>query len=120
MFETLNARPPGALRTLGLLAVHGGSFLLALVLLVDRACAGPHGLGRCSPRRITSFLTPVGAVIDDGRRVTCLRSVRPDQECRTDCLLEPCASEIASGVKLADASRSGLRGGRGSVVGESG
>jgi hypothetical protein len=34
VFETLNARPPGALATLGLLAVHGGSFFLSLVLLV--------------------------------------------------------------------------------------
>jgi Zn-dependent protease len=34
VFETLNARPPSAMATLGLLAVHGGSFLLALVLLV--------------------------------------------------------------------------------------
>ncbi len=31
VFETLNARPPGALGTLGLLAVHGGSVLLAVL-----------------------------------------------------------------------------------------
>ncbi len=31
VFETLNARPPGVLATLGLLAVHGGAVFLALV-----------------------------------------------------------------------------------------
>ncbi|HEU5070413.1 MAG TPA: site-2 protease family protein [Verrucomicrobiae bacterium] len=31
VYETLNAKPPGALATLGLLAVHGGAFFLAVV-----------------------------------------------------------------------------------------
>ncbi len=31
VFETLNARPPGTLATIGLMAVHGGAFLLVLV-----------------------------------------------------------------------------------------
>ncbi len=34
VFETLNARPPGILASGGLLAVHGGAFLAALVLAV--------------------------------------------------------------------------------------
>ena len=31
IFETLNAKPPGTLGTLGLLAVHGGTFVLVLI-----------------------------------------------------------------------------------------
>lgn len=34
VFETLNARPPDVLASLGLLAVHGGSFLVALVMSI--------------------------------------------------------------------------------------
>ena len=34
VFEALNAAPPGALATIGLLALHGGSFMLALVMAV--------------------------------------------------------------------------------------
>jgi Zn-dependent protease len=32
VFETINAKPPGTLATLGLLAVHGGAFFLAVVI----------------------------------------------------------------------------------------
>jgi hypothetical protein len=42
VFETLNARPPGLLASLALLAVHAGSFLLALVLAVVFALAQHH------------------------------------------------------------------------------
>jgi len=34
IYETLNARPPGTLGTLGLLAVHGGSIVLVLIFLL--------------------------------------------------------------------------------------
>jgi Zn-dependent protease len=42
VFETLNARPPGVLATLGLLGVHGGSFLAAMVFLIV-LMVGRHG-----------------------------------------------------------------------------
>ena len=45
IYETLNARPPGALASLALLAVHGGSFILALILGVMFTVAAQGGLG---------------------------------------------------------------------------
>jgi len=45
IFETLNARPPGALASLALLAVHGGSFVMALVFGIMFTVASQGGLG---------------------------------------------------------------------------
>src|SRR5207302_6888703 len=46
VFEALNTRPPGWLATLGLAAVHGGSFVAALVLAAVFVLAQHGGLGR--------------------------------------------------------------------------
>jgi len=55
VFETLNARPPGVLGTLGFLAVHGGSVLLALLcgflLLLNQHGGGLGNFARTALRQ---------------------------------------------------------------------
>jgi Zn-dependent protease len=45
IFETLNARPPGTLGTIGLMAVHGGAFLLVAVFSIVLVIGQSGGLG---------------------------------------------------------------------------
>jgi Zn-dependent protease len=45
IFETLNARPPGALGTIGLLTLHGGAFFLAIVFSLLLFVGKMGGLG---------------------------------------------------------------------------
>jgi Zn-dependent protease len=55
VYETLNARPPGALATIGLLTLHGGAFLLAIVfsllLFVGKYGGGLGDFARAAMRQ---------------------------------------------------------------------
>jgi len=55
VFETLNARPPGVLGTLGFLAVHGGSVILALLcgflLILNKHGGGLGNFARAALRQ---------------------------------------------------------------------
>ncbi len=55
VFETLNARPPGVFGTLGLLSLHGGSFLLAvlcgILLFLDKHGGGLGEFTRAAIRQ---------------------------------------------------------------------
>jgi Zn-dependent protease len=68
VFETLNARPPGVAASLGLLAVHGGSFFAALVFVIV-LMVGRHGFpwNRRAPKTVTET-TPTGAYASGSTR----------------------------------------------------